>query len=288
MFARTMFWGVALVAVLAQGAGAIIMHDAAQSNPSWQQEYINLGKQYDSVVAFYGYNGTGWQNIGSGTVISDHCVLGAAHVAHYSNYCMVEGNNLTSDYWSWFYTTNVTISPLYTGIGSTDMAIWTFSDTITSSKVAAATLYTGADSALLGSVVDFIGFGYTGYVSSGATVLDGAKRGCEDMLDQLGYAPFGCGNDQLVMYVAAPGSSEYQHLGGRGASLDSGGGWFVNGELVGVNDWGVTTYGYGTPCGATSVSQHLDWINSVTGLPEPSALLLIGAGAVTCFRRRRR
>lgn len=293
MFARRLLWGVALVAVLAQGAGAIMMHDGARTNPSWQQEYKDLGCQYNSVVGIYGYNGTAWQNIGSGTVISDHCVIGAAHSALFNNgnlftnYAIVEGNNLSTDAWAGYYTTSVTVSPQYTGIGSTDIAIWSFADTITNSRVQAAALYTGSDSALIGSVVDQVGFGYYGYPSVGAVGIDGAKRGCQNVLEQLGYPIFGYGTDQLITHFVEPGWPGYQHLGGCTMNYDSGGGWFVNGELVAVNDWTVSGLFYGAPNGATSVSQHLNWINSVTGLPEPGTVAMLGIGIVLLRRKRK-
>lgn len=287
-------WQRILAAVLAlslsHSAQAIIMHDAAMNDPAWQQEYKDLGQQYNSVVAFYGYDGSHWWNAGSGVVISDHHVLGAAHVAEYSDYWIVEGNDIVSDAWASFSTTDVTVNPLYTGIGSTDLAIWTFAETITSDKVTPAKLYTGNDSALLGSLGDLSGFGWYGYPSTGPVALDGAKRGCQDVISMLGYPPFGFGTDQFVMSFDQPGSPHYQHLGGSTAAIDSGGGWFVAGApeptLYAINDW-VTASSYSIT-GATSVSQHLDWINSVIGVPEPSTVvLLFTATACLSFRRRR-
>ena len=98
---------VAALALLlvASTANAIIMHDGAQSDPAWQQEYIGLGCQYSSVGAFYGHDGTQWRNCGSGVVISDHHVLGAAHVAHYSNFASSRGTTLRT-------TPGVGITPL--------------------------------------------------------------------------------------------------------------------------------------------------------------------------------
>ncbi|HBO45382.1 MAG TPA: hypothetical protein DD670_15915, partial [Planctomycetaceae bacterium] len=60
----------------------------------------------------------------------------------------------------------------------------------------------------------------------------------------------------------------YQHLGGGGLNIDSGGGWFFDGQLVAVHNWAVPYSGYSDPWGATSVSQHIDWIQSIAGVPE--------------------
>ena len=284
------------LALLVPSAHAGIMHDGAKDDPAWQQEYVALGQQYDSVVALYGHDGSSWRLAGSGVVISDHHVIGAAHVAKYNTYGAVMGNK-TSEWWAHYETTSVTVHPLYTGIGSTDLAIWTFSDTITSDKVAAARLYTGDDSALLGTLGDFAGFGWYGYPSTGLIAADGAKRGCQNIVDMLGYPPSGYGTDQFVMSFDGPGSPQYQHLGGRVADLDSGGGWFINGEseptLFAVNDWRTITSEYGSAVsGATSVSQHIDWIQSVSGVPEPGTIVMFASGAVAflllSFRRKRR
>ena len=86
------------------------------------------------------------------------------------------GTNLTKDYWGTFTTTNVTVSPLYTGITGTDLAIWTFPNVITSSKVIPAKLFTGDDSTLVGTLGDLAGFGYWGYKSQGPTTFDGQRR----------------------------------------------------------------------------------------------------------------
>jgi hypothetical protein len=275
----------------AQSGWAIIMHDAAQNDPAWQQEYKALGQQYTCVVGLAGYNGTSWQNIGSGTVISGNCVLGAGHSALFNNgakfekYAMITGNHLLNDYWGIYYTSKVDVIPGYTGsIADPDMAIWTFDQTITG--VPLATLFRGSDTALLGSVVDLVGFGKYGYPSTGSIALDGAKRGCQQLLFELGDGAYGAGPDQLISAFGIPGGSMYLHLGGTGAYGDSGGGMFVGGQQVGVLDYGLgSSYPY---AGATSVSQHAAWIDSIV-VPEPSTLVMLGAAASAflVYRRRR-
>lgn len=286
-----------LVALAKPGFG-IVMHEGAKNDPAWQEEYKALGAQYSSVVAFYGYDGSSWWNIGSGTVISPHHVLGAAHVALndsgglYQRYGMVTGNHITYDAWGGYQTTEVVVNPLYTGIGSTDLAIWTFAEDLTSDpRVVPARLYTGSDTALLGSLGDFAGFGWFGFPSNELVNLDGAKRGCRNVVDQLGYAAFGYGTDQFVMSFDGPGSPQYQRLGGCGAAIDSGGGLFITGApeptLFAVDAWSARPVVYNlTPTGGTSVSQHIDWIYAVSGVPEPATAVLLALGVI--FLRRRR
>lgn len=275
-------FAVLLVLALGQNSYSIIMHNAAQGDSAWQQEYVDLGKSFDSVVGVYGYNGTSWQNIGSGTLISPHHVIGAAHSAlddnwqTYENYAVVPGNHLVTDYWGIYHTTTVAIHPGFTNIiVSPDMAIWTLDDAIP--DVTPATLYTGNDSDMVGSLVDLIGFGYYGYPSTGQVAIDGAKRGCQNELTRIGWPLYGADTDQLLFKFAAPGDAAYEHLGGGGASYDSGGGMFVSGQntLVGVLDFGIAPFQYDGYTGGTSISQHIDWINSVIGVPEPGTVVLL-------------
>lgn len=296
MFKKSLVSGTLLPMLLvAASANATIMHEGARTNAAWRQEYTALGQQYDSVVGLYGYNGTQWQNIGSGVVISPHHVIGAAHSALgnngqlFQNYGMVTGNHLVNDWWGGYYTTQVTIHPGFTDIiVSPDMAIWTFGEVIR--DVTPATLYRGSDAAKLGSVVDLVGFGIYGYAVTGAIGLDGAKRGSQNELTRIGWPIEGAGSDQLIAHFCPPGDPDYQHLGGVVSSFDSGGGMFVDGNstLFGVTDFRIGTQAYGYT-GATSISQHVDWIDSVTAVPEPSSIVIFitGVASLLFYRRRR-
>ncbi len=283
MFARSLWVLVALaLCVFAQSAEAIIMNDGAQSDTSWQQAYQTLGDQYPSVVGLYGYNGTSWHNIGSGVVVSPYNVITAAHVVldnsggTFSEYAIETGNNLKTPS-GIYYATKASVIPQYTGITvSPDIGMLTFSQPI---GVTPAPLYTGSDTSLLHSVATLSGFGDYGYPSTGPTAFDGLKRGCQDLLLELGDPAVSAGSDQLIMDFATPGSWDYQYLGGSTAPGDSGGGWFVNGQLVGVNDFIAGGYDYGLS-GATSVSQHIDWIDSQI-VPEPGTLALLSAAAAS-------
>lgn len=294
MFKRSLFLGALLLCLAPSLSYAEIMHEAAKTNPVHRQAYVDKGKTRPEVVGLYGYDGSNWWNIGSGTVISPHHVLGAAHSALnnggnlYERYGMVTGNHLVNDWWGGYYTTQVTVHPQYTAIiVSPDMAIWTFDDVI--EDVTPATLFTGNDSDLLGSLVDLVGFGSYGYPSTGTIETDGAKRGCVNELTRIGWPIEGAGSDQLITHFCPPGDTDYQYLGGMSASGDSGGGVFVHDEAVlfGVNAYHIGTYQYGYS-GATGVSRHRGWIYSV--VPEPSTLLmmLIGGALLALFARRRR
>lgn len=281
-----------------QSARGIVMHEAAEHDPAWQQEYKDLGNQYDSVVAMYGHDGTQWWNIGSGVVISPNHVIGAGHSAlddsqqRYQKYHMVTGTHLIDDYWGIYHTTEVAVHPEFTSYAvSPDLAVWTFEDVI--ADVTPATLYRGNDADKIGSLIDIVGFGMHGYGGFyDGTVLDGAKRGCRNELTQLGWPWFGDKEDQLIShFVMWPNWSSYQHLGGMTASIDSGGGWFVDGDatLIGVNGFGIHNFALDYS-GAISVSQHADWIDAqLVSIPEPSSFMMLAlAVGVLCFVRRRK
>ena len=283
MFTRSLAFAALAFFMFVQSGYAVIVHDGAKNDPAWQQEYLAVGQKYDSVVAMFGYDGTKWQNIGSGVVISPNHVIGAAHSALFNNgalferYGMATGNNLYTDCWGSYETTTVSVIPEYTEvIKSPDMAIWTFDKII--EDVTPATLHRGSDTAKLGSVLDLASFGMYGYPSTGTIALDGAKRGCQDRFWQIGNEFYGAGSDQLIMAFDFPGDPDYQHLGGMSCSYDSGGGWFTDGQLMAVNGYHLGTYQYGSS-GGTSISRHVDWIDSVISVPEPSTIVLLATGA---------
>ena len=297
MFARSLSVLVGLaLCVFARSAEAVIMNDLAQSSGTWQQAYINLGEQYPSVVGVYGYDGTSWTGFGSGVVISPYNVLTAAHVilnnngSTFQKYAVVTGNKLSTDYWGIYYTTQESVIPQYAGvITSPDIGVLTFSQSI---NVTPAQLYTGSDLSLIGSNLVLSGFGDYGYAGGPELPSDGQKRGCQDPVMGLGYPIYGAGTDQLVMDFEYSPLPNYRYLGGKSAHGDSGGGWFTaSGQLAGVNDWGTNDTDYGGVSGATSVSQHLDYIDSQI-VPEPGTLSLLGSALTTFLiyqiRKRRR
>lgn len=176
--------------------------------------------------------------------------------------------------------------------------------------------YSVASSASYNAPVTMVGNGLTGHVTSGGDgyAIDystgGTRRAGTNTLDFeqtfQGYGPL------LGSFLSQAGESAL-------ASGDSGGGWFQNGKLVGINDavfnetngalpdYGfasANTSGWVDPTDPTNVvkagapyfgSLAVDLTNSsvqdfikINTVPEPSSYAIFGLGLIALARRRSR
>jgi hypothetical protein len=174
---------------------------------------------------------------------------------------------------------------------------------------------------LLGLLGTNVGYGRSGVGSGGMSTPAGTKRAGQNMIDARGGMVTTMGSGTLLdlngisstvlfqdfdspidlvastMGSVAPVAQEYLIANG-----DSGGGLFINvggvTKLVGVNSflaslpypWDTTgaKADYGDLAGVVSVQSFENWIFTVTGVPEPSAvsLLFFGLGGLLLMRRR--
>ena len=147
-----------------------------------------------------------------------------------------------------------------------------------------------------------VGRGRTGTGLTGHTTSDGQFRAGTNMQDVTG-AFFGISSAILLADFDNPdnaadnwfGSATPTALEAGLAPGDSGGALFIDfgfgPTLSGVHSFitsqdGNTNMDYGDASGSTRVASHFSWIVGVTGIPEPSTLLLLLLGAPALAWRR--
>lgn len=156
--------------------------------------------------------------------------------------------------------------------------------------------------AMVGETVTLVGFGRSGYGSYGYTTNAGLtdRRYGSNVIDSFQLDDEGSGVNEIFNYDFDDPSTTGQPGGSLGNDIetiigpgDSGGaalrqtadGW----ELVGVNTY---TEGYGGRFGDTGggvlVEPYADWIYQVSGIPEPTAVILFFVSAVLALSRRNR
>ena len=252
--------------------------------------YVGLGANaaYDSVGMFNGTTATSGF-VASGTLVAPSWVLTAAHVVDNATALTftIDGTQYTAD--------KMIADPKWTGNAwnGYDIGLVHLSKPVTG--VTPAVLYNGSSE--LGQTGVTVGYGMTGTGLTGATHLDGQKRGAQNVLDQIlgGRLMVADFDKPQSPYTSSLGLSVPQPLEGLIAPGDSGGGVFMatasGNRLVGVNSfisgYGTPNASYGDVEGLTRVSAFDGWIDGIIdGQPgsqptDSSGKPLMTAGGAT-------
>ncbi len=234
----------------------------------------------------------------TGTLISDRWVLTAAHC--------VDGNT-TSVLWgtdtAFGIVDEIVLHPDWDPsnfFGGNDIALVRLSSAVT--NVDPAAIYTGSEE--IGAVGTSVGYGRSGTGLTGDIAgTQGFKRAGNNVLDVFGTAR-GWSADLLLTDFDNPlnandsiwGDSAPLGLEIQVAPGDSGGPMFVqtaNGyAIAGITSFISSVDGnpdadYGDISAYTRVSVYTPWIYSVTGVPTPGGVALLGTAFLAVCRRRR-
>ena len=251
-----------------------------------ESAYIGHGDLFNSVAALAGVNADGSiVQLGGGVLVSNGSFVSAAHidVSPYSSFIFRTGtdfNHPQSIYTSSNYLTHPSYVDINTGY---DLRMFTLDMAVT--DIAPASLYTGPP--VLGAVYDMVGYGQSKVLGDPDFVLDGYRRGYENVVDNLGSSLRT--TDNFLGY-----RFKERELGGMLWHGDSGGGWFLDGELAAITHSGVQIEGLGVKAYGTRLDNS--WIQanevvfSTTAVPEPSSFVMLGTAAsiLSLFRLRKK
>jgi secreted trypsin-like serine protease len=237
---------------------------------------------------------------GSGVLISDRWVLTAGHISYGKT------NTASFNIGGVNYAVESSIThPSYSfGSNPFDLGLLYLSAPVPT-LAAAAMIHFDAPNSILGREATWVGHGLTGTGLTGAQAPF-AFQAFTNIIDVMGPA-YGLTETSFVSDFDRPNGSTNAtqssptatRLEGNVTSGDSGGGVFVtvNGirYLAGISSY-TGRFGpgaassYGSISGATNLDLFHSWIfdkTSITAVPEPSTLWLLGIGSLSMLRRRR-
>lgn len=220
-------------------------------------------------------------DITSGVLVDQYYFLTAAHIIQ-----GLAANQFTFTIGGFDYA-----AVAYTVSGVDDLAVFQLAQPVL--NVTPALLYTG--SAESGAAATIVGFGQGGNGTSGASGARGTKRAATNTIDTVDSRLLTYDFDSGLAGDNSHGSPTPTANEGLIALGDSGGGTFavIGGQsyLIGIHsgvdfDGDGTNYNYGDEGIDVRVSAASGFVQSV--IPEPTSLMLIGAGLGFLATRRRR
>lgn len=220
-------------------------------------------------------------DITSGVLINEYYFLTAAHII----------NGFAADQFTFTIGGFDYAAVAYTVSGVDDLAVFQLASPVL--NVTPALIYTG--SAEFGATATIVGFGLGGNGTSGGTGSRGTKHAATNIIDGVGARLLAYDFDSGLAGDNVRGTATQTANEGLIAYGDSGGGTFatIGGQtyLIGIHS-GVNLDGDGFSynCGDEGVDVRVSAASGFiqSAVPEPSSLVLIGAGLGCLATRRHR